>query len=141
MKRSEKAVEAHKTGYNCSQAVFAAFCDKCGLDERTAHGAAAAFGGGLGRKGFICGAVTGALMAIGMATGGEKEKKEENYAKAVRFIDRFTEKHGSIICRKLIEFDISTPEGLKKARESGVFEKVCLKLVGNAVDLLEDEFI
>jgi C_GCAxxG_C_C family probable redox protein len=141
MNRADKAVEAHKEGYNCSQAVFSAFSDKTGVDEKTARAIAAAFGGGLGRKGFICGAVTGALMVIGAQIGGDKEKKEENYAKAVRFIDRFTEKHGSIICRKLIECDISKPEGLKKARESGVFEKVCFKLVRNAVELLEEEFV
>ena len=33
MNRAEKALAYHKQGYNCSQAVACAFCDKMGLDE------------------------------------------------------------------------------------------------------------
>ncbi len=80
-------------------------------------------------------------MVLGAETGGSPGQKEESYRKAVRFIDAFTEKHGSIICRKLIEMDISTPEGYEKARESGVFEKLCAKLVKNAVEILEKDFV
>jgi len=140
MKKSEKAAEIFNEGFNCSQAVLAAFCDELGLQESDAKSLAAAFGGGMGRKGSVCGAVTGALMVLGMKNGGKKEDKEKNYADVAKFWDKFTEVHGTVICRKLLEYDISTPEGLKKMKELNLHEKICAKLVANAAEILEKEF-
>ena len=97
--------------------------------------------GGMGRKGYVCGAVTGALMALGLKNGGKPESKEKNYADTVKFWDKFTEAHGSVICRQLLEYDISTPEGLKKMKELNLHEKVCAKLVAHAAELLAKEFL
>lgn len=66
MELKEKALALHDRGYNCAQAVLAACKDYTGLDEKTALAVSAGFGGGL-RSGEICGAISGAVMAIGMA--------------------------------------------------------------------------
>lgn len=62
----EKAFKYHEAGYNCAQSVLAACSDYTALDEKTALAVAAGFGGGL-RSGEICGAISGAVMAIGLA--------------------------------------------------------------------------
>ena len=66
MSKAEVAVDCFEEGFNCSQAVVSAFAPELGLDRETALRVAAAFGGGMGRTGETCGAVSGALMVIGM---------------------------------------------------------------------------
>lgn len=46
---TERAAELFGKGFNCSRAVFAAFCDKFGMDEKTALKVASGLGGGVGR--------------------------------------------------------------------------------------------
>ncbi|MBQ8793490.1 MAG: C_GCAxxG_C_C family protein, partial [Clostridia bacterium] len=65
MKNSEKAVKLFTDGYNCAQAVFGAFAEDLGFDEKTALKISAPFGGGFGRQREVCGAVSGMLMAFG----------------------------------------------------------------------------
>ena len=66
---SDLARKLFKKGYNCSQSVFAAFCDETGLDMETALKIASSFGGGMGRLREVCGAVTGMFMVVGMKYG------------------------------------------------------------------------
>lgn len=68
-KHRELAKELFIKGYNCSQSVFAAFCDETGLDVDTALKIASSFGGGMGRLREVCGAVTGMFMVVGMKYG------------------------------------------------------------------------
>ena len=51
MTRYETAVANHKKGYNCAQAVFAAFSDVTGLEREYALRLSAGFGGGMGPGG------------------------------------------------------------------------------------------
>jgi C_GCAxxG_C_C family probable redox protein len=132
------AVERFSQTDNCAQSVFSAFAPSHGLDEETAVKIAAPFGGGMARTGETCGAVTGALMALGLARGtATPEGKEEGYRLAREFMDRFEEKHGSLLCRELIGCDISTPEGLQNARESGVTKSLCPNLVHDAAEIVQ----
>jgi C_GCAxxG_C_C family probable redox protein len=124
--------------FNCAQSVFAPFAVRSGLDEETALKIATAFGGGISRRGETCGAVSGALMAIGLIFGSAApEAKQEVYRLGQDFMHRFEDQHGSLLCRTLIGVDISTPEGLQKARASGVTRFVCPKLVHQAAVLLQ----
>jgi C_GCAxxG_C_C family probable redox protein len=114
-----------------------------GLDRESALRIAGGFGGGMGRLGEVCGAVSGAFMVIGLKYGkshpdnDESETKEKAYALVYEFADRFRAHHGSILCRELLGCDISTPEGQAQAREKGMFSNLCPKLVQNAVEILE----
>ena len=74
MSYQEKATELHESGCNCCQAVLGACCDKWNLDPDTAYRLGAFFGGGM-RRGEVCGAVTGALMALGLEYGDENNRK------------------------------------------------------------------
>ena len=68
MSYQEKATELHESGCNCCQAVLGACCEKWKLDPDTAYRLGAFFGAGM-RRGEVCGAATGALMALGMEYG------------------------------------------------------------------------
>ena len=142
MKNSERASAVFKDGFNCAQAVFSTMAPALGLDAETAAKTATAFGGGMARMGKTCGAVTGAFLAIGLARGNDspadKESKEKTYELAREFIERFTVLHGSIVCRELLGCDIGTAEGHQRAKELGLFDSVCSRLVVDSVEILED---
>ena len=117
-------------GLNCAQAVFSAFASQSGLSDELALRIASPLGGGIARQGQACGALTGALMALGLQHGNATpEGKNETYRMAEDFLRRFKDQHGSILCRDLIGYDISTTEGLQAARANKVFDRICPALV------------
>ena len=140
--RSEKAISFFKN-FNCAQSVIATCGPEFGLDQETALRVAGGFGGGMGRLGEVCGAVTGSFMVIGLEHGkscpedDESETKEKAYALVYDFADRFRACNGSILCKELLGCDPSTPEGLAQAKEKGLFSDLCPKLVQSAVEILE----
>jgi C_GCAxxG_C_C family probable redox protein len=96
---------------------------------------ASAFGGGVGRRGEVCGAVTGALMVLGLAAGhadNTEASKAATYELVDEFLRRFEGAHGALGCRTLIGHRIDTPEGLQSARDAGVFKTICPALVADA---------
>jgi len=140
-RRSEQAVSCFSEGFNCSQAVLSTCGPEMGLDRKSALRVAGMFGGGMGHMGNVCGAVTGAFMAIGLKyskiQGGENEKRDRGYALVRQFAKEFTARNGSIICKELLGCDLSTPDGSTQAREKGLFRDLCPKLVQSAVEILE----
>ena len=65
LKRAEELRAIETPHYNCAQSVFIPFAEKAGMDTDTARRIAACFGGGM-KRGSVCGAVTGGLMALGL---------------------------------------------------------------------------
>jgi C_GCAxxG_C_C family probable redox protein len=142
MNKTDRAASVFADGFNCAQAVFSTVAPGFGLDGETAARIATPFGGGMARMGGTCGVVTGAFMALGLARGSarpaDKETKEQAYVIALEFVKRFMERNGSIVCRDLLGCDIGTHEGHERAKQLGLFDTVCAKLVRDAVELLED---
>ncbi|MCK4237189.1 MAG: C_GCAxxG_C_C family protein, partial [Candidatus Krumholzibacteria bacterium] len=134
----ERAASCFKDGFNCSQSVLSTYGTKFGLSRETSLRIASGFGGGMGRMGKTCGAVTGAFIVIGLRYGGAEagagEAKEETYRAIGEFAKRFASRNGSIMCRELIDCDISTPEGYALAKERNVFETICTKLIRDAAE-------
>jgi C_GCAxxG_C_C family probable redox protein len=141
MNRTQLAVEFFESGFSCSQAVFAAFSEALGLDREQALRIAQPFGGGIARTGSTCGGVTGACLVIGLKHGRcrleDEAAKEKTYALVHELINRFRERHGSIICRELIGVDLSTAEGHDEAKRRGAFSELCPRYVAEAVEILE----
>ncbi|XHH08513.1 MAG: C-GCAxxG-C-C family protein [Candidatus Bathyarchaeia archaeon] len=141
----EKANKRHLDGYNCAQAVLLTLYEYINPEEKNVviPKIATGFGGGLGRCGCVCGALTGAVMAVGLKFGAneiDQEKKADSYAKTQRLFKQFEKRHGSVMCRDLIGCDLSTPEGFAKAKGEGLFEKVCSKFIKSVIqDFLELE--
>jgi C_GCAxxG_C_C family probable redox protein len=140
--RIDTAVSAFTGGFSCSQSVFSAFSEGLGIDRAAALKISTAFGGGIAGMGLTCGAVTGALMVIGAKHGrtsaGDDTAKQKTYEMSREFMRRFTERHGSITCRDLLDVDISTPEGKEQAAQSGLTKTLCPRLVAYAVEILEE---
>ena len=139
MNRIELAVSRFAEGFNCSQAVFSAYAE--GIDQ-TALKIAAGFGGGMGRMAGTCGAVTGAMMVLGLRFGGatpDREAKERVYAKIREFADRFKARNGSLTCRDLLGCNISTVDGYEAAKS--LFTTTCPKYVRDACEMLEEMLV
>jgi C_GCAxxG_C_C family probable redox protein len=142
MDKSERAVEQFKAGLNCSQTVFRQYAEDYGVDRESALKIACGFGGGLGRMGYTCGAVTGAIMVLGLATCGPDPTalttKVRTYGLVQSFIQQFTARHGATSCRELLGCEIGTPEGHEEAVQRGLFQTRCPEFVQDAVEILED---
>lgn len=136
---AQQALNGFGTGVDCSQAVFGEFAPQIGLDKETAMKIGANFGGGMW-EGETCGAVVGALMALGLKYGqaenADPEKKNAMLAKAAEFKKRFSEKYGSCICREVLGYKI--PEDMEKIMEENKFGNVCCHLVVDACRICAD---
>lgn len=135
-------VENQFSKFNCAQTVFSLFANDLGIDEKTALKIASGFGGGMACA-ETCGAVTGSYMVIGMKHGHSTSKPDDK-AKTKQLIQKFNaefkEAHGTLICKNLTGFDISTPEGSTAANEADVFNSKCPAFIKTACNLLENQF-
>ena len=143
MNHVERAVELFVEGYNCAQAVAAAFADLTGLDEKTAAKMASCFGGGMGRMREVCGAVSGMLMVAGILYGYDDPKatkeKRDLYAQVQAMAGQFREELGSIVCRDLLKNPPSDPNPTPRT-EQFYKDRPCARMVATAARIM-DEFI
>jgi C_GCAxxG_C_C family probable redox protein len=141
MNHSEKATKAFKEGYNCSQAVLSAFAEELNLDKDLALKVSCGFGGGMARMSETCGAVTGALMTIGLKYGKtvitDNEARDKTYSKVNEFVEEFKSMNNTIVCKELLGCVLSTPEGAKMASEKNFHTTICPKFVADAAEILE----
>ncbi len=142
MTRAEKAVALHRGGSSCSQAVFTVFAEDFGLDEELAHRLSTGLGGGIGRLGLSCGALTGGVLALslafGNATGADQDAKMKTYEVVSKFMADMEARHGSTQCRVLLGgADLWTEEGRAAVTAGELSDKVCNRLVAEAVEYVE----
>ncbi len=120
--------------------MLSSYGEEFGLDRELALKVAGAFGGGMARMGAQCGAVTGALMVIGLKYGkaktGDEGARERTYELVREFVTRFESRHGSVVCRELLGYDLSNPEERAAANEKGLFDTLCLQLVRDAAEMV-----
>ena len=140
MSKVRQAVSTFQSGFNCSQAILGTYGPDYGLSELDSIKVSCGFGGGM-RRGDTCGAVSGAVMVLGLRFGpkniSDTSAKNDVYSKVIEFCSHFESRCGSIVCRELLGCDISTKEGMKHARDKNLFETVCSKLVQTAAEILE----
>ena len=136
--RVEKALSTfdRATGFNCAQSVFTAFSGDFGLDRETALKLSCGLGGGMGRCGQACGAVSGAVMALGLKYGkylqDDNESKERTYSTVQEFIKQFTERNKTVNCNELVGLDIRTAD---KQLVKETCANVCPGFVKDAVEI------
>ena len=137
----QKAVDYFSQKLHCSQSVLAAFAEECGITEEQALRLGSCFGTGM-RKGEVCGAVTGALMVLGLLYGqkkaGDAEGRQTSNKVNDLMMDRFKEKCGSYICNDLLGCDVTTGEGIQYCRDNKLFTDFCPKMVAAAVEVVEE---
>jgi len=142
MDHSEKALSLFDNNFNCAQSVLTSFAEELGLTEDELLRVSSAFGGGIGRQQFTCGAVTGAAMALGLKFGKGKndsdDKKQLTYDKTVEMFDEFTRLNGSTNCRKLLnDLDMRDENEHAEIEAQNLFHTNCRKYVVDAVKITE----
>jgi C_GCAxxG_C_C family probable redox protein len=139
MKKEDYAAALY-ADYNCSQSVLTAFGEELGLDEDTTMKIAIAFGSGMARNQHICGALTGAMMVLGMKFGIDDEdelQKEKVYRLTNVLMDEFKSIKGTLNCRELLGFDMKTEEGKSEIKRLNLRKTICDKCVRDAVIITE----
>lgn len=141
--KMEIAEEKFLEGYNCAQSVLYAFCDDLQIEKDFALRIASGFGGGMGLKEEVCGAVTGGIIVIGAKYGKDDNQERAGakitaYTKTRELMDRFAGRHGTFICRELLGgCDFTTAKGRKEFKKKDLFNIVCKRCVQDVVNILE----
>ena len=142
MTKPEKSIRLFEEGFNCAQSVLFPYGEEFFKESAYALKIATGFGAGISYRGEMCGAVSGALMVIGLHYGSSdlnSDKPKERTVKISKeFIEAFESINGSVICNQLLKTEINTPEGLEYARQNGLFKKTCPYLVESGAKILEE---
>ena len=140
MKRYEVANAYHEEGFNCCQSVVAAFSDRTGLSEQDGFNVGGGFGAGA-QTGELCGAVTGAVMTLGLLHPVDPTdpvgSKKRTGALGKEFQSRFKERFEHLRCEDLIRGKYVPDDATPAAREMGL-TGCCPILIVTAVELLEE---
>lgn len=128
-------------GYNCSQAILTTYGPEFGIDRETALRISAPFGAGVGRMGETCGVVNGAFMVIGLKHGSvdvkDKKARAKTYELARKFVEKFKNRNSSVVCRDLLDCDLSTKKGFAVAVAKKLFKTRCPVFVRDSARILE----
>ena len=138
---AKKAIEYYSRNFNCTQGIFTTYAIEHGIDEKLALKLATNFGGGA-RKGEMCGAVSGALMVLGLLYGHSESEdldtKAKAYALSEEYMNRFIQKNGTVVCSELLGHDLSKPEENAVIKEKNLFRTACPELIRSAVEILDE---
>jgi C_GCAxxG_C_C family probable redox protein len=142
-KKQQLATATFQSGYNCAQSVLSTFSTHFGLERDSLLKLASPFGSGIAKTQETCGAVTGALMAIGLKYGkgvkGTEEDKQHSYALAQKLITEFSGIHGCTNCKKLMnDLDMNNASEMAKIKELDLFNINCINYIQTAVKLTNE---
>jgi C_GCAxxG_C_C family probable redox protein len=136
----ERTVDLFSNGLTCSQAVLTVFGEAFGLDPEMSARLGRPLSGGMGHNGRTCGAITAALLILGLAkeNASEGDARKAAFHSAQQLFQRFKALHGTTACRNLLGADWSTEEGTKKILEEKLVGKLCRAFVRDSALILED---
>ncbi len=136
---SQKVIELSKAGCNCAQSVALTFCEKYDLSHEHMLRLCNGLGGGMGSQGEVCGALTAAILIVGLKHGsaeiGNKEARGLCRKLTGELFKDFQNVHGAVRCRDILVIDISTAEGAQQAKP--LFETKCREIMQETVRMLE----
>lgn len=130
------AEELFNSGLYCAESVVTALARSQGLESDLLPRVATAFCGGMARTCGTCGAVTGAIMGIGLALGRSApgESVAPSYIATQQLIREFEQEFGARDCHVLLGCDLGTPEGQATFREEKLGQR-CLNYTGRATEM------
>jgi C_GCAxxG_C_C family probable redox protein len=142
----QKVIYYMELSHNCAQSSFLALSEQFGLENSDMVKALTPLPG-IAERGETCGAVTGALLALGLVFGRENISDWQAYRDSLKpaneFCDRFIEELGSTMCSDIVEskfgqrLDLRKTDDLSKFQESNATAK-CSKVVQTAVKIAAD---
>ena len=133
----KSAEDLFAAGFYCAESVVMAIAEAEGLESELLPRVATGFGGGMARTGGACGALTGAIMAVGLALGrsAATESVEPTFAATRRVIEAFEREFGARDCPALLGgCDLATPEGQAMFKEQKLRRR-CLRFTGGAAEI------
>lgn len=140
---SESASEVRKSaedlfasGLYCAESVLLALAKPQGFQDEFLPKLATGLCSGLARTCGPCGAVTGAIMGMGLTLGRSRagDSVQPAYGATQRLIAEFEQEFGARDCHVLLGCDLGTPEGQATFREKKLGER-CLKYTGRAAEI------
>ena len=116
MNRVEKAIENHKKGYNCAQAVLCAYADKTEFTEDQLFRLSEAFGGGMGGTQGVCGAVSAMVFLAGLQESAgldalPETNKKKSYSFAAELMAEFEKMNQTTTCARLKGEELRSCDG------------------------------
>lgn len=142
VKHAEQFVQA---GFLCSEAVLQALSQALDVKSNIIPKIATGFGAGISRLGEVCGAVSGAIMGLGLRFGRNTvQETPENttpYEYGATMANLFIARFGHLRCRDLIGLNLAIESDRRAYQELKLWETRCRDIVristGLAYDLLE----
>jgi C_GCAxxG_C_C family probable redox protein len=129
----DRAVELFNSGWNCAEAVFIAISENYMSTHDIPTNLVTGLGGGLGHRGLVCGALTGAIVSVGIVYG-RKEKnqvaKEKTYEVVKDIVERFKREFGSVDCNQLSS---NTKDIMEKKHICSKYVREATRLIATAV--------
>ena len=108
-----------------------------GIDDNLLHWASLGFAGGIGGCQDVCGAVSGAVISLGLDFSRRGKDWREVYEELRRvvgdFYRGFEQEFGSAECRALTGYDFSQPGGREKFQADAEARRRCRSYVEFAV--------
>lgn len=141
--KEKRARELFKSGYNCAQSVFCAFCEETGMDFDEALKLSSSFGGGMGRLREVCGAVSAMFMIAGILYGyttpDNDEIKCRHYELIQNLAEKFKSEYNTIICSELLGMDRKPDSPVPSKRTDEYYAKrPCENFIGFAAGIVEE---
>jgi C_GCAxxG_C_C family probable redox protein len=144
MTKKQEILDLFHSRLTCTQAVFSVYGKDMGVDENMATAIATGFGAGIARSQQICGALTGAIMVLGLKYFNPEnlnDSKELIYHKTSELMERFKNINSSCNCRELIGVDFNTKDGMEIAEKNDLFNTRCKKYLSDVCDILDELII
>ncbi|MBN1217022.1 MAG: C_GCAxxG_C_C family protein [Candidatus Lokiarchaeota archaeon] len=142
MDRKKKAIEYFRGNYSCSQSVLLAYSDLVGIDEDKAKAIASGFGGGIAQTKKTCGALTGAIMLIGLEKFNDNNisnSKELTYRIAQEVLEKFKRKNKSTDCIDLVNNE--SHKNTIMDERGKILYKECEKYISDVCEILDEYLI
>ncbi|MEA5097106.1 MAG: C-GCAxxG-C-C family protein [Burkholderiaceae bacterium] len=122
------AEELFLSGLNCAESALLALAKMQGSESSVMPGIATCFGGGMARTGGACGALTGALMGLGLALGRKKAGDPILVVQEAtqRLIREFEQSFGARDCHILLGYAPNGPDGNQAFSKEGRRERCAM---------------
>lgn len=141
MERKELIYSYFNNGFNCAQVIASEYSQLVKINKKDLLAVTSGLGGGIGRQGLTCGALTGAVIIIGSTmdqiNAGDSNSKETTYRFVNEFFSRFIRIHNAVTCKELLGCDITTPEGLEMLKQ-GYYREKCSGFLETSMLILDD---
>ncbi len=134
---TEKSGFYFNSGYGCAESILMAVAESKGIRSDLIPRIATGFCGGIAHSGGMCGAVTGAVMAINLLSGRDHagDSKTDNYQVINAFLDQFKARFEDLTCPGLTGVDLATQEGHDQYNDKGIHTR-CTEFVVEATRLV-----